>query len=70
MVRAIVHKEGDRVLIEVSAEDARIAGLEDGQELELNLPATSRGNDLDPRIKAIATRIIREHRDALDYLAQ
>jgi hypothetical protein len=70
MVRAIVHKEGDRVILEVSAEDARSAGLEDGQELELNLPSRNRTNDLDPEIRAIATRIIREHREALDYLAK
>jgi hypothetical protein len=70
VVRAIVHKEGDRVLIEISAEDAHAAGLHDGQELEIPLSASNSGNKLDPKIEAIARRIIREHDDALDYLAQ
>jgi hypothetical protein len=70
MARAIVHKEGDRVLIEISAEDADAAGLEDGQVMEIPLPMSDVGDQLDPEIKAIAKRIIREHRDALDYLAQ
>lgn len=70
MVRAIVHKENDRYLIEVSAEDGKLAGLRDGQELALDLPQGQEASNLDPKIKTIATRIIRDHREALDYLAQ
>jgi hypothetical protein len=70
VVRAIVHKEDERYLIEVSSEDGDLAGLRDGQELELDLPQPQQASGLDPEIRAIATRIIREHREALDYLAQ
>lgn len=70
MVRAIVHKEEDRYLLEVSITEGEKAGLEEGQELELDLPTQQADTVLDPRIRAIATRIIREHREALDYLAK
>lgn len=70
MVRAIVRKEEDRYLLEVSITEGEKAGLEEGQELELDLPVHQTDAFLDPEIRAIATRIIREHREALDYLAK
>jgi hypothetical protein len=70
MVRAIVHKKEDTYLLEISASDGEKAGLEEGQELELDLPVQQTDAVLDPKIRAIATRIIREHREALDYLAK
>lgn len=70
MVRAIVHKEEGRYLLEVSVSEGDKAGLVEGQELELDLQVRNSDAVLDPKIKAIATRIIREHREALDYLAK
>jgi hypothetical protein len=70
MVRAIVRKKEDTYLLEISAFDGEKAGLEEGQELELDLPVQQTDAVLDPKIRAIATRIIREHREALDYLAK
>ena len=70
MVRAIVHKEVGRYLLEVAVSDGDRAGWLEGQELELDIPTQEPDAVLDPRIKAIATRIIQEHREALDYLAK
>lgn len=70
MVRATVRKDGDRFLIEVSSEDGARAGLRDGQEIELDIPSSETASNLDPKLTAIASKIIHEHREALDYRSQ
>lgn len=68
MVRAIVHKEGDRYMLEVSEAEGIEAGLEDGQEIAFTFERLRHGMTED-EWNAMVTRIIDENREALEYLA-
>ncbi len=70
MVRAIVRKEGDRVLFEVSPEDPEIKALQEGQELQLTIGTATRRELSDAEFEAMIDRLIDENREALEYLAQ
>jgi hypothetical protein len=55
----------------VPEEEITRLGLGEGQSVNVDLTPTLDDTEaLDPNLKAIATRIIREHREALDYLSQ
>lgn len=68
MVRAIVHKEDDRYLLEISSAEGEEAGLEDGQELMVSFKPI-RVEMTEEEFDVMVRRIIEEHREALDYLA-
>lgn len=70
MVRAIYHKDGDKVVLEVISGDREISGYEEGQELSLTIDTENPKGMSDDEFKAMVDRIIDEHREALDYLAQ
>ena len=70
MVRAIVHKEGDRVFLEVAANDPKVSQLRDGEELNVTIGEPASTGMSDDEFDAMVDRLIKEHRDALDYLAQ
>ncbi len=70
MVRAIVHRDGDRVLFEVSANSPEVEGLQDGQELQLTIGEDAPRDMSDDEFDAMIDRLIDENRDALEYLAQ
>jgi ribosomal protein L21E len=70
MVRVIVHKEDDKVLLEVISGEREISGYEDGQEIFLTIQTDSSKEMSDAEFNAMVDRIIDENREALDYLAQ
>lgn len=70
MVSGTLHKEGDRWIVVLPDDEINELGLREGQELELSLSKPKRDDGLDPEIETIARRIIRDHREALDYLAK
>lgn len=70
MVRAIVRKEGNRVYLEVAPNDPQVVELQDGEELNVALDKSDAQAISDNEFDAIVDRLIKEHRDALDYLAQ
>lgn len=70
MVRAVVHREGDRVLFEVSADAPEIEDLKDGQILRLDISSPKRGDVSDEEFMRIVDRVIDENREALEYLAK
>lgn len=70
MVRAIVHKEGDRVLFEVSRDAPEAQGLQDGQEIVVNIGSRTVHGMTDEEFVKMVDEIIDEDREALEYLAQ
>ena len=70
MVRAIVHKEGERVYLEVPADDPKVVELENGEEVNVAFDKREPREMSDDEFDAMVHRLIKDHRDALDYLAQ
>ncbi len=70
MITGTLHKEGDRWIVVLPDDEINELGLQEGQELELILPRPKRDYGLDPEIETIARQIIKDHREALDYLAK
>lgn len=70
MVRAIVHRDGERVYLEVPANDPKVVGLENGDEVDVAFDRQKSREMSDDEFDAMVDRLIKEHRDALDYLAQ
>lgn len=70
MVRAVVHKEGDRVLFVVSGDDSELGELEEGQEVHLAITSNEPEEVSDEAFDAMVDRLIDKNRDALEYLAQ
>jgi hypothetical protein len=69
LVRAIVHRDGDRTMLEVVSNDPEVIDLKEGQEVLLTIKAGAPREISDDEFDAIVDRIIDEHREALDYLA-
>jgi hypothetical protein len=70
MVRAIVHKEGDRVLFEVSHDAPEARNLQDGQEIVVTFGPPTAHEMTDEEFVDMVDQIIDEDREALEYLAQ
>lgn len=70
MIRAIVHKEGDRVYLEVPANDPTVVDLKNGEEIDVAFDTSTSVEMSDDEFDAMADRLIKEHREALDYLAK
>lgn len=70
MVRAIVRKENDRVLFEVSADEPDVKALQEGQELQLTIGTLMHKDGSDSNFDAVVDRMIDEHREALEYLGR
>jgi len=70
MVRAIVHKEDDRVLLEVSNDDPEVEGLKDGDILRLTIGKSPREDISQAEFEALVDRIIDENMEALEYLGR
>jgi hypothetical protein len=70
MVRAIVHKEEGRYLLEVSVTEGDKAGWVEGQELKINVPPAMPDAERRQRIDAIMDDVVVEYREAFEYLAK
>jgi uncharacterized protein YrzB (UPF0473 family) len=66
VVRAIVHKDGDRTTFEVTGGNSNFGELQDGQEVQLAIVPDQPDDEFDAMIE----RLIEKNRDALDYLAE
>lgn len=69
MFRGIVRKEGDGVVIEISPTSPEVARLEDNQEVSVSIHPEPQREMSDEEFEAMVIRLIVEHREALDYLA-
>lgn len=70
MVTGTLHREEGRWILVLPDDEIDKLGLQEGQELEVTVSERKRDYGLDPDIETIASRIIRDHREAQDHLAE
>ena len=69
MIEAKVRKQGNSFVVTIPKEVMERYQLEEGDEVALTLTKLEKRAVLRPELQEIVSRLIREHKDALEYLA-
>jgi len=69
MIEAKVRKQGNSFVVTIPKEAMERYQLEEGDEVALTLTKLEKRAVLRPELQEIVSRLIREHKDALEYLA-
>lgn len=70
MIQATVRRVGDKLLFEISPDEATHLSFEEGQKIELTFVSSSENDISDEALDEMIDDVIKNHRDALDYLAR
>ncbi|MGB3306121.1 MAG: AbrB/MazE/SpoVT family DNA-binding domain-containing protein [Thermomicrobiales bacterium] len=69
MIEAKVRKQGNSFVVTIPKEAMERYQLEEGDEVALTVTKLEKRAVLRPELQEIVSRLIREHKDALEYLA-
>jgi len=69
MIEAKVRKQGNSFVVTIPKEEMERYQLAEGDEVALTLTKLEKRAVLRPELQEIVSRLIQEHKDALEYLA-
>jgi putative addiction module antidote len=69
MIEAKVRKQGNSFVVTIPREEMERYQLSEGDEVAVALTKLEKRAVLRPELQAIVSDILRDHRDALEYLA-
>lgn len=70
MIEAKIRKQGNSFVVTIPREEMEQYHLAEGDEIAFTPSRIEKHYALDPELQATVERIVKEHRAALDYLAE
>ncbi|MGI8403156.1 MAG: AbrB/MazE/SpoVT family DNA-binding domain-containing protein [Thermomicrobiales bacterium] len=69
MIEARVRKQGNSFVVTIPKEEMETYQLVEGDEVAVTLTKLEKRAVLRPELQAIVSQVLRDHKDALEYLA-
>lgn len=69
MIESKIRKQGNSYVVTIPRDQMEYYHLSDGDEIAFTPTRVEKRYALRPELRALVTRIVEEHREALEYLA-